>query len=446
MRVFLGFFVLFLSFFMFVAEQYGVQANFYGYFLYFLSIMLIGSYLAVFVRKKPDYIFSSFYQIYSFGILLAASILIANGAWMLEIQKEGTTNGAYWVSLFWLVLVLESGYVGYKFGVSQVVFKRDLVIKRNIVKLWIFLLILIVVIVGCFIFYKYSGPFFLPTDRVNYWRSYVPFYFQKYPSLLGQSFFFVAFYYFYSKNDSLEKKVFVFFIFSYLSLTVLVSGEKFSTFILYLSMWFILKRGFSKSGSISLADFKIIFWSFLLLSSLVGSIYFVSEKGFLFIFDRIALQGQLLWSVLNEDVSRLIIGESWNCFLGCEGFKSGADWISERYLPKETYNLYSSIGTVLSGFYPALLVLNFGFPVSIVFSIFFSILLGFLQSKVILACRGRDIISAFLYFKILLGLLVFWYASKIFVLNAVVIVAILLVLYKVIIRSFSPIQKVSVLK
>lgn len=421
-------FSLFAFFFMREANVDPIYINSFGFFLFF-------GYLIVRVIQCPNYIFSSFYQIYSFFFLLVAAFIVSLGHYMFEIERLGTGNGAFSLALLWFIVTMEFGYLGYVLGERVKIGGAKITISRRATLFASRIVVTLVILLGVWIFFAYSGPFFLLIDRVTYWRDVVPSFLSKYPSLLGQTFFIVVFFWFYFKEKGQLSWFFSAALASYFVLTVIVSGEKFSTFIIYIMVWLIVKRGYFYSKPVSFGDFKFLIFFFIALMALVSVAYSISDRGPSFILERVALQAQLLWSVLEEPSLILINGVDDLCFFGCSNYESGAAWISSRYLPKDLYELYSEIGTALSGFFPAHIILSFGIPLGLVFSAFGGLLLGFLQSKVVLACRHTDLISALLWFKILLSLTIFLYASKVFVLKGTVVAVLLLVLWNIVLRT-----------
>src|SRR5690606_12287450 len=130
-----------------------------------------------------------------------------------------------------------------------------------------------------------------------------------------------------------------------------------------------------------------------LLVVLVSSSYmFLGRDPYEFILLRLAMQGQLLWSVLAEEEIRLVDYEYIDCFFGlCYGASSGLDFLSERYLPVDLYRFYSDNGSVLSGSNPALAILSFGVMPSLLINIIFALVLGFLSAVLVKSIRSKNI-------------------------------------------------------
>lgn len=162
-----------------------------------------------------------------------------------------------------------------------------------------------------------------------------------------------------------------------------------------------------------------------------------------FILTRIALQGQLLWGIIDiEEVSWVSGG---GCFLGCEGFVSGAQHLTYALLPTYLYEFYLRGGNSLSGFYPALSVYSFGIGGAFVITAFFALILGWLQGYLVAQMRSGAILFAFFVFKIYVALMLFFFAGDLGVFNnSLFLLSVALVFFMCFLLSVSSVSSKSV--
>jgi len=397
------------------------------------ALPAIAYYVWLHYKNNPRFVLSGFYQIYAFSGLLLSALTISFGTYMLEVDKAGTANGAFWVSVIFLILGSEGALIGFKIGNNKGSVRKKRIMPRRLGKRLAIMLLLATLLSAVLIMLFFKGPVLAGLDRVTFWRS-VPPPLNNFPSLLGQSFFIAAYLYQSGKDESKRARIFGLVVLMYIFFTVFVSGEKFSAFMIYIFGWMVIKAGFARDFRVQINDYvRWVMIGALIVMLLVYS-YVANEKEAGFIFSRIALQAQLLWSVLNEDVMRLLLGGDWGCYFGCRDFASGVELISARYVPPALWEFYSEAGSGLTGFMPSLPILLYGFPIALILHLAASLLLGFIQAKTVAAVRSRDVIYAFLMFKIYLGVTIFWYAAKELVLPGIVVTIILLISLKFFIK------------
>lgn len=398
------------------------------------ALPAIAYYVWLHYKNNPRFVLSGFYQIYAFSGLLLSALTISFGTYMLEVDKAGTANGAFWVAVTFLILGNEIALLGFKIGNNKGSIREKRIMPQRLGRWLAITLLLVTLLTAVLIMLFFKGPVLTGLDRVTFWRS-VPPPLNNFPSLLGQSFFIAAYLYQSSKYESKRAWIFALVVLMYIFFTVVVSGEKFSAFMIYIFGWMVIKAGFARDFRVQFNDYvRWVVIGTLIVMLLVYS-YAASEKEAVFIFSRIALQAQLLWSVLNEDVMRLLLGGDWGCYLGCRDFGSGVELISARYVPPVLWDFYSEAGSGLTGFMPSLPILLYGFPVALILHLAASLLLGFIQAKAVAAVRSRDVVYAFLVFKIYLGITIFWYAAKEVVLPGIAVTIILLIGLKILIKK-----------
>lgn len=353
---------------------------------------------------------------------------------MIEINKIGEANGSALIML---------AIFAYSLGVSKSSFEWTVKINANnqlpklplkLVSSVLLIVITSVLFLGLFIFLIYSGPVLKNVNRVEFWESMKSTGLSFFPTLVIQTFYFVAYYYLHRKYDKRKKRNALLFLGAYIIITALVLGEKFSAFIIYMSVFLALFPSFVNKFKLHI---KYVFLGGGLISLLVIVIafsYIIQGRDSSFIFIRAALQGQLMWSIFNESFPKLI-DLNMSCFLGCNAFENGKEYISFKYLPVATYIHYKNTGTQLSGFAPALQLLTLGIIPTLFLQTFVSFLLGFLQARMVAYNSQRNFIMGFLLFKLSLTVFLVWYVIMFTAFTGGVLTIIAIVLYIILCKS-----------
>jgi hypothetical protein len=375
------------------------------------SLLILSGYFLQLHKDSPVFLYTSFYQVYSFIGIATSLIIIGFGTPMLEIAQDGNSNGSFWVILIFLTLGLETGRLGFDYfsSASALNIRK---INRHTTEIIVFSVSAVVLSIGIFILLKYGSPVILGVTRVAFWTNIVSGSLSLYPSLLGQTFFLCAFTYLNRRKRNEKNGKGLAIIVLYFLTTLFVAGEKFSTFIFYITAFFALSAGIY--GGLTITK-KIVFTAItalVVLLSITTLNYLATDKDAIFLAYRIAMQGQLLWSVLSENAHTLMFGYASHCYFGCNNYESGTDFISAKYLPSGLWDSYQETGSGLTGFMPALPILTFGMPITLLIHLIVSFLYGGLQRALVRMIENCDLIASFLLFKIYFGLLVFWYASK----------------------------------
>ncbi len=380
-------------------------------------------------KRNGAYVLSSFYQVYSFLGLMISLIFVYSGIYMIEIGQIGTANSSFWVCSFFYVLGMEAGLLGFLHGrgfSSAALHFPKLSTKLNEALLYMVPLALLLAAVAITI--VFSGPILLGVNRVTFWQRMMPWWGGRFPSVFGQSFFIVAMMFFYAKGRKYSLILPYFIVAGYIVATAIVLGEKFSTFMIYLTMWFIVLGGHEYRLRIKI---KVILLASIMMGALVSLIlisYTNSDMVAGFIYIRIALQGQLIWSVMNESASSTLFGGDWSCYFGCGDYVSGATYISGRYMLDSLFQNYQATGSGLTGYLPALPILAFGMPMAMLLHIVFSYVMGYAQNVLIGSIKGVNLLMSIVSFKFYFGLLIYWYAAKGYVLLGVVVMVVIAIL------------------
>jgi hypothetical protein len=391
-------------------------------------------YLRALHKNYSSFIYTSIYQIYSLIGIVFSLIFIGYGTPMLEINEEGMANGSIWVAFIFLIAGLEAGRIGYSLPLSSVIGKPKR-LNYDLVRIAVYCASFFVLGVGLFILVNYGGAYFSGMTRVAFWNIAVPDVFRLYPSLLGQTFFLAAFLYLDRRQKAIKTGASLLIVILYIISTIIIAGEKFSTLIFYIVVWFCLCAGFYKRLVLDAKAAALAGAVFLSILGITVLTYIVSGTEVAFLIFRIAMQGQMLWSVLNESFEIIFFGADWSCILGCGLYDAGSDYISDRYLPRGTWDSYVETGSSLTGFMPSLPIFSLGLPVALLLHISVSFVFGIIQRVLVFFIERRDLITSFLLFKVYFGLLIFWYASRETVLPGVMVATLVLFVWIFIFRS-----------
>jgi len=389
------------------------------------SLIILAFYIRELYKKSPEFLFTSFYQIYALGGVAVSLLFVGAGIPMMEIDGTGSANGAFWIILIFFVFGLEAGKIGFYLSKANYFF-RVKKISNRLSQNMVLLISASILAVGLYIFLIYGGAAISGQNRVAFWSSSIPSYLKFYPGLLSQTFFLIAFAYFNNKENRRKNALPILLVIFYFLATHIVAGEKFSAFILYINIWLFLQTGFVERRNFGWRFFAVGAIVLFGLLALVLGAYSILGEDLTFMLSRTAAQGELIWSVLNESSKILLYGDRFFCFFGCDQYNTGADFISARYVTFKMWNDIQTSESNLTGFMPALPILLWGIPLSLIIHVLFSIFFGWMQSGLIKSIKSRDLITSYFLYKIYFGLIIFWYASRISALSGVAISAAIL--------------------
>lgn len=396
-----------------------------------LGAIILIWYLVVSYKAHREVILTGFFQIYySIGMLLSAA-LVSGGMYMFEIAEFGDQNGTFWVMMTYFVSGLEVNRFGYRLS-------RFFRFGGNVKKLSrrtstsvILFITTTTLVISTYVFISYRGPVLNGIDRVTFWREFVPSYLSFTPTLVIQSFFFVAFYCLWSWRIEKKSKLPVFILISYVLVGIFVLGEKLSLFLTFMTVWFALLPGVFPDFVIRrthiIALIGVLF--FLVTSVLVS--YMLQDKDSGFALARVALQAQVLWSVFNDAQAHNFWSNDWSCYFGCNQFSDGKNWIAYQYLPFNLYNFYTDGGTTLSGFMPALSIMTMGVVMSLLLHLSISFVLGVFQQKILNAVAEENILYTLLLYKAHLSLTFIWFAAMQTAIPGLIVVLLSIGVYRV---------------
>lgn len=374
--------------------------------------ILVAWYLRMLVRDNSAATLTSFYQIYyNVGMLLSAAI-VSSGAEMIEISRQGSANGFFWLMLSFFVIGIEATIFGYRNAnlvwLRQSARRLPLAVDRAIILAFILPSLLL----AAYVFVLTGGPILSGVDRVTFWRTVAPPGSSILRSIAVQSFFFVAFFFMW-RHRSLSQMLLPWMVLiAYILVGLFVLGEKFSLFIILLNVWLIVLVGVIPEFHFNVRHIILAVLIGVMLLFTIAISYIFQDYEAAFILVRAALQSQLLWSVTEDPTGFSLLLQRPECYFRCDWFKDGTDYISFRYLPISTYNFYNEGGTKLSGFMPALPILTIGVIGTLFLHVMTCFALGIIQRKIAAALLQRQPIYGFLLFKLQFGIVIMWFTAN----------------------------------
>jgi len=384
-------------------------ASFLFHFYAFPALILIFfvfAYCCIGFYINRGFMLGAYFIIYYFSFLIVSCFFVESGALMREIDKFGFPNGSLVLVVVFFIFAVEFGRFGYLFGskVGGLVCPK---IRGKWEQYFVYVTIFVSVFASLYLVFKYSSPFFKSMERVDFVTLYAPPWFGPIKSLVVQSFFLVAIVALSRQTTAYVKRWAWLALVFYCLFAVLVFGEKFSLLNSFAMMFFLVFS--SRNYRFSFRGMALFLIAAAVVVCLVVYVYISNGRGVMFIFDRIALQAQVVWMYMNFSEARGAYRAS--CLLGCDEWTSGADVITSIILPEYLYKFYLDTGSILSGFSPAIYLFFLGPIFGVGLFCFVSFLLGFLQGCMAVQIREGGIIFPFFIFKLYIALLLFLYMN-----------------------------------
>jgi len=387
-------------------------------------------YVRRYYKDQRDVVLTGFEQIYASLALLLSAAIVSTGVFMFEVAQFGTQNGIFWVVVGFFIPGFEASGIGYRFA-DRVTFRPHVQRFPHRFEQRLILAITFVTLLLCaYVLVRYRGPTLLGIDRATFWRTIAPSYLSFIPTLVIQSFFFAAYYFLWMRRRGASTRLPVAILVAYILATVLVLGQKFSAFTVYMNTWFVLLPGILPDFRIKARHLLIFAGVLVLLAVSVVVSYVLMGREAAFVLARVALQAQVLWSVFDDTRHLGLWPDDWTCFFQCGQFDNGKDFISYAYLPHKLYSWYADGGTELSGWMPALPILTMGLVAALLLHVMLSFVLGFIQKKVVAAIARENMAYAFLLFKLHLGLTLFWFAGTQSAVRGIFVVILVIALFR----------------
>jgi|GEM_PF-1891281 len=417
------------------AEYLGYIAN-AEYLEYGVVITYVVGIVLYLYKTSPSFLFTSGMTFYYYIGMCVSLLFVNSGTLMIEIDEYGTANGA---TLFMLAIFSYSvgiSKLSFSFAANKYSVLKIPRIPDKVVSIALCMVLSLVLILGLFILIVYSGPVLSGMNRVAFWESIQATGLSFYPTLVIQTFYFLIYYYLF--KTKVEHKIILatFLLIGYLLVTIFVLGQKFSAFIIFITTLFTLLPSFVKNLKIKKQTFIFMMVLMFLIITIISLSYVQQGYNPDFIITRIALQGQVMWSIINYQFPDVISNNS-SCLIACEGFKNVSDYISFHLLPLPAYLHYSATDTNLTGFSPAVQLMAIGlFPTLILQSLVY-LMLGYVQAKIVIYNRERNFVMGFLLFKISLSIFLIWHAVMFTAIKGMFATFVLLIVYVLIAQSFN---------
>jgi len=378
---------------------------------YGLTAILVVWYLCMLIRDNRAATLTSFYQLYSSLGMLASAAIVASGAPMIEINAQGSANGFFWLMLGFFVVGIEATFLGYRNANLVWLRKKALRFPSGIDRTIILAFVLPSLLLSAYVFILTGGPVLSGVDRVTFWRTLAPPGSSILPSLITQSFFFVAYLYLWRQRSAGKTLLPPLILIAYILAGLLVLGEKFSLFISFLNVWLVVLVGVLPEFRFTARHIVLGGVIAALLLITIALSYVLQDREAAFVLVRAALQSQLLWSVVEDPAALSLLPQRPECYFGCGWFKSGPDYIAFRYLPISLYNHYDEVGTKLSGFMPALPILTIGGMLALLLHCVLCFGLGIIQKKIATALAEKQPVYGFLLFKLHFSVTLIWFGG-----------------------------------
>lgn len=375
-------------------------------------IILAGTIYFIYRLAKHDfsYFASHFLFLYYYFALLAGTSLAEMGSYMPEIRETGKPNGATLITIFTaLIFIITSRKfhaTTYK-HISRLRFKRYFSLKTES-NVSIIIASLPLIFSGIHL-YVYGSPLLLQVERStffasigNSWGNLI------YANILYTFPLSIALISFSPRKAT--RIIGYTLALAGLSSVTIVFGHKMSALVVLLSTILIFLSANKKRSDHPLTTaIKIIAVS---IPILIYIQYTFLERDVLeFAVSRIAMQGQLLWSVLNDNELSLIFPNAFGCITECKHSNSLNDALAQRYLPWTLYSFYEETNTSLSGFHPATQIAAFGIIFFILIHFILSAIIGFLMAVTQTLIEIKSPIGVLLIFKIFFAFYYFYFVS-----------------------------------
>lgn len=430
--------VLFALVFLFAERLVGVDEFHTLAFAYGFGWVLFFAYIISLYRRMPELLAAMLWQFLYFAGMLVSSTIISLGGDMYEIQAVGFANGIFWVVLLFFLVSCESQVLGLIFS-RRVCVSRGVLLSRTFEFFVAKFFVYITLGLSFFILLRYGSPLLIGVNRIQYWGDVAPAYFSFVRVLVICTFFLISYFVVSSDGQRRGSIWYRLLLVLYIFLAFVLFGEKFSLFVFYIFAWLLLSSAVRGRREVR-RTLRVMVFIFVFLLVNVGVVYELMGLGFEFIARRTPSEGQVLWSVLNENIS--VIG----CGLYCSNtsgwtFLRAREFIDGRYLPLGTYLLNQITGTSLTGYFPSWQVLAFGLPISVVFHFLVSVLFGFVQGSVVSAIRQKRLLQAFLFYIFYFFLIAFWYVGNFNLLPALLFVLFLIIVFNISFFSFAKMNK-----
>lgn len=373
-------------------------------FILFLGLIGFSYYLIVFYNKEPKLFFLSILLVIGFYPTVISNALneIIN-VYLPEINQTSYLNGSTITNIFFISVFFLSSRLGYSMTNKNYILGKVFIPFHYLNGArFIFLIILVFLIVLLFI---YNSPLFLGVDRLYYRNKIIPFPIQFILNLSNSLLYFMAIFLFYSRIKSIK-----FFVILFLyGLVLVLHGDRFSGLFFGFSI-IVITLSTLKQKFPSISQLKYYFLGALVLVCCTLMINLIStgysdEVAFSRNLIRFSLQSEVWWASQNiityypNDLSLFfenVLG------LGAPSSSQGMNYMMKLLAPENIYNSYLDKGAKFTMGFPSILLVTLGFFLGGVAIIFFGLLIGFVQKKLVISTTNSYYVSGFFILKIYL--------------------------------------------
>lgn len=373
--------------------------------LNFISLLLWIYSCFVFIKRDSEFGILSLFFLIAFTTAGAVSVYAEGGVYMTEIQQLTRTTGAttrVLINCFFLMLF---AYLAYTFtGRIKFIYAC---ISSDTNRLFMFgssalIVLLIMLMFGVRVIY--GSPNMYGVDRFEYWGNIAPAWAGYARFVLQHLSMVMGLMYVVKRN-----KIYIFLFIASVISQILV-GDKFTG--LYLSVIFFLIpvvlldniNLWKKIFSAKMMLYAALFLGILVTSSLVS--YYAISHGFEAedkFMNRVYLQAQMWWSVDYHSTGNVasldsIIKHFFG--FGADEKDTGIRYLMGIIASAKIYEIFMFRGVTFTMGSPVNFIYFFGFPLSILVSCFFGMILGSFFRVITESIKSKDVILAVLSVKL----------------------------------------------
>jgi hypothetical protein len=403
-----------LPFFMLISVlAVGIQ-SFIGNYLFMqsFSVLLFCSYLFLLLTRDTLFFSMAFLIIFNFFAVAISTLMIENGAYLIEIRKEGYCTGATTRFVAYAILFLNSAYLAYALLLVPAVRKltADRSEKGGGKNVWAFAILLIYSLIALYLLLvtlRYGSPLFLGLNRVNYWNLVAPAGTRYIVSLIPQLNILLGTILLMDKPPIARKSIL------YLAglglLIQIFQGDKFSGLVLA-AYFFFIPTLIQKFRTVNLKiNYRFLFISITIASVFIGTtvLNYAKLGGSLefakwMFMDRVALQGQVWWAI-DEGYTGLkpvsyvlkhILG------FGAADYERGLYHLMAVISPSDVFLAYFTGGGSFTGGFPAIFTVSFGYELGAFFTMIIGLVCGAVLVLLLEVIERRDLFTLFFAVKL----------------------------------------------
>ncbi len=407
----------------------------FSYIIFFLTTL----FLVILLFQKTLYFFSNVLFIIYYYLLALGTLSAESGGYMLELNIIGSPNKSTLLILLFLLLFLLISIPSFKKYHLKFSSKSFPSLNKKLEILFAYTITITVILASFYHLIIYSSPFLLKLERSSFALITNSFLTRLLPSVIIQTspLVFSLFFYKYTYQSTSNKISITKWIilFAYFFSLIFILGHKFTTPItlLFLLLCFYFCKGFKFNKSV----FYFIIFAIALIIFIIYTQYsYLNRNAAEFFILRLTMQGQVPWSLMNDQNISFLIPNSDFCFISCTNEIELNRILTYRYFPISLVEHYKAGFSNVTGFNPALLIYIFGLPITIIIHFLLCYFISIISALLAVSIRQNKVILSLLIYKIYYALYVFYIAfnTSVFSINLLTTV-ILAILYIFLIRK-----------